>query len=225
MWLLLQVVPKEDLETIAALAKKHDFWVVSDEIYSQLYYDETRDYQSIFTLPGMKQRTIVVDGFSKSYCMTGWRLGWSIMPKELAERVELLLVHSVGCTATFTQAAGVAALLGPNENVEELRRVYRRRRDIVVNGLNAMPGVKCSTPAGAFYAFADISSFGMTSKDLAQRILQEGFVAVLPGTDFGAGGEGYIRLSYVSEEKDLLEGLTRIAKVLTKIEAENKVFS
>lgn len=210
------VVPVEDLERIAELAKRYDFWVVSDEIYSQLCYEE--GYVSIASLPGMGERTVVVDGFSKSYCMTGWRLGWAIMPKELAERVELLLVHSVGCTATFTQEAGLAAIEGGTEEVERLREVYRRRRDVVVNGMNEIPGVRCDTPQGAFYAFADVSSFGRSSREIAGILLQEGMVAVLPGTDFGEGGEGFIRLSYVSEEDTLREGLRRIRETLGKLE-------
>lgn len=205
------VIPDEDLERIAELAKKFDFWVISDEIYSQLCYQD--GFTSIAALPGMAERTVVVDGFSKSYCMTGWRLGWAIMPKELAERVELLLVHSVGCTATFTQEAGVTAISSGGE-VEMLRNEYRKRRDIVVEGLNAIPGVKCDTPQGAFYAFADVRSFGKSSREIADVLLREGLVAVLPGTDFGEGGEGFIRLSYVSEEEDLREGLRRIAKTL-----------
>lgn len=213
------VIPLEDLIEIAALSRKYDFWVISDEIYSQLCYEDT--YTSIASLPGMSERTVVVDGFSKSYCMTGWRLGWAIMPKELAERVELLIVHSVGCTATFAQEAGVAALTGP-DGVTELREVYRRRRDIVVNGLNAIEGVRCEKPEGAFYAFADVREYGKSS-DVAKFLLEESFVATLAGTDFGEGGEGFIRLSYVSEEKDLREGLRRIEEGLKKMRSNSTV--
>ncbi|CDF39242.1 unnamed protein product [Chondrus crispus] len=208
------VVPLEHLRRIAQLAVEHDFWVVSDEIYSQLCYEDT--YTSIASPPGMAVRTVVVDGFSKSYCMTGWRLGWAIMPPPLAERVELLLVHSVGCTATFTQEAGIAALAGGGE-VEMLRREYRKRRDIVVKGLNAIPGVRCDRPQGAFCAFADVRSFGRSSKEIADVLLQDGLVAVLPGTDFGEQGEGFIRLSYVSEEEEQREGLRRIAATLGRL--------
>jgi len=208
----VQVMPEEDLARIAELAHKHDFWVISDEIYSQLVY--TPNYHSIINQPGMQARTILVDGFSKSYCMTGWRLGWAVMPPELAARVELLLVHSVGCTATFTQAAGVAALQGPRTAIDTMREEYRRRRDLVVQGLNAIEGVSCVVPQGAFYAFADVSSFGRSCRELAGILLEEGFVAVLPGTDFGEGGEGFIRLSYVSDEDVLREGLQRIKTTL-----------
>lgn len=210
------VIPREDLEEIARLAKKHDFWVISDEIYSQLVYSES--YESIAAMPDMMERTIVVDGFSKSFSMTGWRLGWAIMPKELAARVELLLVHSVGCTATFIQHAGIAAMEGvKNGEVDKMREAYRRRRDIVVDGLNAIDGVKCMPPEGAFYAWADITGLGKSSREVANFLLQEGFVATLPGTDFGEGGEGFIRLSYVSEEDVLREGLQRISEVLKRL--------
>lgn len=211
----IQVMPVEDLKRLAALAKKFDFWVLSDEIYSQLVYSGT--YTSIASLPGMAERSIVVDGFSKSYCMTGWRLGWAIMPSDLAARVELLLVHSVGCTATFTQAAGVAALAGPEDGVETLRDEYRKRRDIVVEGLNEIAEVKCEVPEGAFYAFADVRSVGRSSREVAEVLLKEGMVAVLPGTDFGEGGEGYIRISYVSEESELKEGLRRMKETIEKM--------
>lgn len=204
------VIPTEDLEEIAELAKRYDFWVISDEIYSQLCYEG--EYKSIGSIVGMDERTVVVDGFSKSFCMTGWRLGWAIMPKALADRVELLLVHSVGCTATFVQEAGVAALSGES-GVDTLREEYRRRRDIVVQGLNSIEGVTCEVPQGAFYAFADVSKFGNCRK-VAEHLLRDGLVAVLPGTDFGDGGEGFIRLSYVAEEEALREGLKRIASSL-----------
>lgn len=205
----------EDLRRVAELAKKYDFWVVSDEIYSQLVY--SGDYRSIGAMEGMGERTVIVDGFSKSYCMTGWRLGWAIMPAALAERVELLLVHSVGCTATFTQAAGVAALMGRDDGVRKMREEYRRRRDIVVEGLNEIDGVECETPEGAFYAFANVKQLGKSAKEIAEILLREGLVAVLPGTDFGQGGEGYIRLSYVADEESLREGLKRIKETLGKL--------
>lgn len=210
------VMPQDDLVEIAELARKYDFWVMSDEIYSQLMYDG--EYTSIASLPGMGERSVVVDGFSKSFAMTGWRLGWAIMPKELAQRVELLLVHCVGCTATFVQEAGVAAMHGVHDGgVRAMRNAYRRRRHIVVEGLNRMDGVQCEMPQGAFYAWADIREFGLSSQAIADHLLQDGFVAVLPGTDFGAGGEGYIRLSYVSEEDVLHEGLRRIEASLNRL--------
>ena len=151
-----------------------------------------------------------MDGFSKTYCMTGWRLGWAVMPAPLARKVELLAVHSYGCVAAFTQEAGVAALVGPQDARDAMVAEYRRRRDFVVAALDAIEGVSCPTPEGAFYAFPDVSSFGMTSREIADGLLYDAGVAVLPGTDFGANGEGKIRLSYVGEMATLEEGARRI---------------
>ena len=215
------VVPKEDIVEIARLAQLHDFWVISDEIYSELVYAD--EYHSILSEEGMLERTVLVDGFSKSYCMTGWRLGWAVMPETLAERVELLATHVVGCTATFTQVAGVAALHGDMQQVAQMRETYRKRRDLVVDAMNAIEGVTCAQPQGAFYAFVDVSKLGLPCSIIAKRLLEEGLVAVLPGTDFGVGGEGYIRISYVAEDEVLEEGLRRITKVLQRISAEQKV--
>lgn len=209
------VTPEHDLAELAALAREKDFWVISDEIYAQLCYED--GYVSIGSMEGMAERTVVVDGFSKSYCMTGWRLGWGIMPQRLAERVELLLVHSVGCTATFVQQGGVAALQKAARQVEEVREIYRARRDLVVRALNAMAGVRCEVPQGAFYAWADVSALRVPVRELAKRLLEEGHVALLPGTDFGQRGEGFLRLSYVSEEAALNEGLRRMRNVLQRI--------
>lgn len=214
------VIPKHDLVEIARLANLHDFWVITDEIYSELVYADT--YHSIISEGGMLERTVLIDGFSKSYCMTGWRLGWAVMPEKLAERVELLATHVVGCTATFTQFAGVAALQGDTKQVRVMRDTYRRRRDLVVNAMNQIEGVKCAQPEGAFYAFVDISNLGVDCKTVANRLLNEGLVAVLPGTDFGDGGEGYIRISYVAEDDVLEEGMRRITDVLQRISAERK---
>ncbi|CAN8076403.1 unnamed protein product [Agarophyton chilense] len=206
------VMPHEDMLELARLARLHDVWVISDEIYAQLCYEDR--YESVASLSGMAERTVVVDGFSKSYSMTGWRLGWGIMPRSLAERVELLLTHAVGCTATFVQEAGVTALREGEREVEAVRDVYRARRDVVVDGLNAMHGVRCEVPQGAFYAWADVSALNVPVGELARRLLHEGFVAVLPGTDFGERGEGFLRLSYVGEERVLREGLARMKRML-----------
>lgn len=209
------VMGMEAMQRLAQLAREKDFWVLSDEIYSQLIY--AGGYTSIGSLEGMLERTIVVDGFSKTWSMTGWRLGWAIMPEKLAERVELLMVHAVGCTATFTQQAGIAALTGEMECVNMMREEYKKRRDIVVEGVNAMDGVKCEVPEGAFYAWVDVSELGKGCKEVASLMLQEGRVAVLPGVDFGDGGEGYIRLSYVAEEEEIREGIRRMGEVVKKI--------
>lgn len=220
------VMPSDDVEEVARVATENDAWVLADEIYSRLVYpaeDGTPgSAPSVFSIPGMRDRTVLVDGFSKTYCMTGWRLGWAVMPPALARRVELLVVHSVGCTATFTQEAGLAALVGPQEGVDAMVEEYRRRRDFVVGALNDIPGVSCPVPEGAFYAFPDVSSFGLSSKEVADRLLSEGGVAVLPGTDFGANGEGKIRLSYVGDMETLEEGVRRIAATLGKIAEEGK---
>jgi len=166
---------------------------------------------SIAALPGMLDRTIIVDGFSKTYAMTGWRLGFMVMPEPLAERVELLLTHSIGCTATFTQLAGVAALTGPQDRVAENVAEYQRRRDYIVAGLNAIPGVSCQTPQGAFYVFPNIKSFGLTSKQVATRLIDEAGVALLAGSDFGAGGEGYLRICYATSMDVIRASLEKMA--------------
>ncbi len=207
------VMPLADLEHIANAAQAYDCWVISDEIYARLIYDK-RPAPSIISLPGMKERTILVDGFSKTYAMTGWRLGFGIMPEALAERVELLLTHSVGCTATFTQVAGIEALTGDQEMVDQVTVEYQRRRNRIVAGLNAIPGVRCQLPAGAFYAFPNIKSFGLSSHQLAARLLDEGGVAVLAGTDFGPGGEGYLRLCYATSPEIIDRALARMAAFL-----------
>jgi aspartate/methionine/tyrosine aminotransferase len=165
----------------------------------------------------MAGRTIIADGFSKTYAMTGWRLGFGIMPAPLAEKLNLLLTHSVGCTATFTQYAGLEAVLGPQDRVQEVVAQFRRRRDRIVAGLNAIPGVRCPMPQGAFYAFPNVQAFGRTSNDLADYLLDEAGVAVLPGTAFGRNGEGYLRLSYANSMDNIERALARIAAALSKI--------
>lgn len=189
------IMPLEDLQHIAQKAQEHNLWIISDEIYSQLVYDGL-SVPSIAALPGMLERTVIVDGFSKTYAMTGWRLGYMVAPQALAERVGLLLTHSIGCTAAFTQYAGLEALTGPQDCVREMVADYQRRRDRMVAGLNAIPGITCQKPQGAFYVFPNITSFGLRSAEIAARLLEEAGVAVLAGSDFGAGGEGYLRLCY-----------------------------
>ena len=187
------VIPLPDLEHIASAAMAHNCWVISDEIYARLAYDG-QQVPSIASLLGMAERTVIVDGFSKTYAMTGWRLGYAIMPEALAERVGLLLTHSIGCTATFTQLAGIEAITSSQEMVEAMVEEYQRRRDRMVAGLNAIPGVRCQVPQGAFYAFPNVKACGVPVRVLASRLLEEANVAVLPGTDFGQFGEGYLRL-------------------------------
>jgi aspartate aminotransferase len=203
------VMPAADLERVAEIAQRFDCWVLSDEIYSRMCYDGAVA-PSIAALDGMQDRTVIVDGFSKTYAMTGWRLGYGVMPPALAEKVSLLLVHAVGCTAHFTQLAGVEALLGPQDQVAETLAEYQRRRDTLVAGLNSIPGIHCQQPAGAFYAFPNIKSFGRTSSELADRLLEEAGVALLPGTAFGSGGEGYLRICYANSLTNIEKAIERI---------------
>jgi aspartate aminotransferase len=207
------VIPLDDLKHIAAQAQKYDCWVMSDEIYARIIYDGLTA-PSIAALPGMKERTIIVDGFSKTYSMTGWRLGYGIMPVELAARVDLLLTHSIGSTAHFTQFAGLEAVTGPQEMVDVMVAEYQRRRDVIVDGLNAIPGFSCQRPQGAFYAFPNIRGIGMSSNELANLILEKAGVALLPGSSFGEYGEGFLRLSYANSIDNIQLGLDKISKAL-----------
>jgi aspartate aminotransferase len=207
------VIPLADLEHIAAQATKMDCWVMSDEIYTRIVYDGL-EAPSIAALPGMQERTIIVDGFSKTYSMTGWRLGYGIMPKDLADRVDLLLTHSVGSTAHFTQFAGLEAVTGPQDMVSVMVSEYQRRRDVIVDGLNSIPGFKCQKPQGAFYAFPNITGTGLKSMELANLILEQAGVALLPGNSFGKYGEGYLRLSYANSIENIHKGLDKINGVV-----------
>jgi aspartate/methionine/tyrosine aminotransferase len=210
------VLSQDVLEHIADAARRHDAWVLSDEIYLRLTFDGVA-VLTIAELPGMRERTVICDGFSKTYAMTGWRLGFGIMPEHLADRLGLLLTHSVGCTATFTQYAGVEALTGPQEQVDEVVAEYQRRRDLLVDGLSAIPGVSCQRPQGAFYAFPNITAFGHTSDWVADYLLEEASVAVLPGTAFGRGGEGYLRLCFANSMERISVALERMTVALSKL--------
>jgi aspartate/methionine/tyrosine aminotransferase len=207
------VMPMADLEHIAAKAKEFDCWVMSDEIYARIVYDG-RSVPSITSIPGMQERTIIVDGFSKTYAMTGWRLGYGIMPRGLADKVGLLLTHSVGSTAQFTQFAGVEAVLGQQNQVDSVVEEYQRRRNLIVDGLNNTPGIRCQSPQGAFYVFPNIKDTGMTSSECANLILEKAGVALLPGSSFGEYGEGYLRLSYATSIQNIERGLEKIQAVL-----------
>ena len=207
------VMPIADLEHIAAKAKEFDCWVMSDEIYARIVYDG-RSVPSIASIPGMQERTIIVDGFSKTYAMTGWRLGYGIMPRGLADKVGLLLTHSVGSTAQFTQFAGVEAVLGQQNQVDSVVEEYQRRRNLIVDGLNNTPGIRCQSPQGAFYVFPNIKDTGMTSSECANLILEKAGVALLPGSSFGEYGEGYLRLSYATSIQNIERGLEKIQAVL-----------
>ncbi len=203
------VLERADLEAIAELAVKHDVTVLSDEIYAELLYEG--EHISIATMPGMAERTIILDGFSKTYAMTGWRLGYGLFPRDLVEPVNRLMVNSVSCTSMAVQRAGLEALTGPQDAVAAFREAFRGRRDLIVDGLNAIEGITCLKPKGAFYAFPNITDTGRTSREFADLLLSEHGVAALAGTSFGAAGEGYLRLSYANSEENLEKALGRIA--------------
>ncbi len=207
------VMPKADLEEIAAAAQQFNFWVMSDEIYARLAYDHA-SVPSIASLPGMMDRTIIVDGFSKTYAMTGWRLGYGIMPRGLAHVVQLLLTHSIGCTAQFVQIAGIEALTGPQDQVQAVVSEYQKRRDAIVAGLNTIPGFTCQRPQGAFYVFPNIKSFGISSSAMADLLLEKAGVAVLPGSSFGEYGEGYLRLTYSNSIENILRAIDQIGEAV-----------
>ncbi|MGI8854755.1 MAG: pyridoxal phosphate-dependent aminotransferase [Thermomicrobiales bacterium] len=211
------IIPLEDLKEIAALAVKHDFWVLTDEIYCRLLYEGT--HTSIAAQPGMADRTIILDGFSKTYAMTGWRMGYGVMPLNLAPSIIKLMVNSNSCTASFSQRAGVAAITGPQDEVDRMRAEFRRRRDAVVGALNAIPGVRCELPKGAFYAFPNVSGTGLSEREIADRLLSEAGVATLAGTAFGEYGAGYLRLSYANSMENLMEATRRIGQFVESLAA------
>ena len=203
-----------ELSLIAELAQKHDFYVLSDEIYRDIVYlDEP--VRSIVEYPGMAERTIILDGFSKTYAMTGWRLGYGVMPTALAEAVTRLAINCNSCVPGFTQLAGVAALTGPQDQVREMVREFRRRRDAIVAGLNEIPDVNCLLPEGAFYVFPNVSAYG---EGVADYLLQGAGVALLGGEGFGTQGEGYMRVSYANSLPNIEKALDRIAEALERIE-------
>ena len=203
------VLPRETIARLSELAVKHDFYVLSDEIYSRIIYDGTN--HTPYSYPGMSERTIILDGHSKTYAMTGWRLGYGVMPVEMAAKVAKLQTNSNSCTCSFTQMAGVEALRGSQASVDAMVKEFRARRDLVVDGLNKIPGFRCHRPAGAFYVFPNITGTGKTSKELENHLMEKAGVAVLTGTAFGAQGEGYIRLSYANSQANLRKALERIA--------------
>ena len=207
------VLTRADLEVIAEVARERDIVVLSDEIYSRLLY--SGQHESVARLDGMLDRTIILDGWSKTWAMTGWRLGFGVFPPELIPHVERLISNSVSCTASFAQEAAIAALEGPQDAVDSMLAEFSARRAAIVRGLNALPGVRCLEPDGAFYAFPNITSTGFSSRDLADRLLQEAGVACLSGTAFGQYGEGFIRFSYANSLPNIEEALERMRKLLT----------
>ena len=211
------VFEKDDIDTIADLAQKHNIIVLSDEVYERIIYQG--EHHSIASLPGMLDRTILLSGFSKTYAMTGWRLGYAVIPPELVEPIVRLIVNSVSCTATFIQHAGIEALTGPQGSISKMVEEFRKRRDLIVEGLNEIPGISCLLPKGAFYAFPNIKKLGMNSEQLANYLLEEAGVATLAGTDFGKYGEGYLRLSYATSLENINEALKRIKAAVAKLKA------
>lgn len=206
------VIPADDIRAIADMVRERDLLVLSDEIYTRIYFDE--EPLSITTLDGMQEKTCILDGFSKTYAMTGWRMGYGVMPKWLVDPVNKLMVNSNSCTASFTQRAGIAALNGPQDDVTKMVHEFRKRRDAFCAGLNSLPGVRCPIPGGAFYAFPNITGTGRKSKDLAEGLLQEAGVACLSGTAFGAYGDGYLRFSIANSYEKLMDAVERIRKYL-----------
>jgi aspartate/methionine/tyrosine aminotransferase len=206
------VIPPEDIAAIAEMVRDRDMLVLSDEIYSRICYDGQP--LSIASMPGMLEKTIILDGFSKTYAMTGWRMGYGVMPAWLVEAVNKLMVNSNSCTASFTQRAGIAALEGPQDDVQRMVAEFRRRRDTFCDGLNTLPGFRCRKPLGAFYAFPNITGAGCSAKELADALLNQAGVACLAGTAFGHYGEGYLRFSYANSYENLMEAVERMRRFL-----------
>jgi aspartate/methionine/tyrosine aminotransferase len=208
------VATPRDLESLAELAQRHDFWVISDEVYGRIRYDGQCD--SIAGLPGMAERTVIVDGFSKAYSMTGWRLGYGVMPAWLTEPMTTLVINNVSCTATFVQYAGIAALTGPQDAVTNMVTGLKAKRDLLVRGLNAIEGIRCASPTGAFYCFPDVGGVldrtGLTCESFAERLLMEQHTAVLAGTAFGPGGVGHLRMCYATAPAELERALAAIGR-------------
>jgi len=207
------VIPESDLEDIANLAVENDLIVLADEIYKDMYYGD-QTHVSITKFSGMRERTVILDGFSKSYAMTGWRLGYGIFPDFLVEPVTRLMTNSVSCTSVHTQMAGIAALEGPQDSVREMMAEFTKRRDLVVNGLNSLAGITCPVPKGAFYAFPNITGTGMTSKQFAEKAMYDAGVALLAGTAFGEFGAGYVRISFANSQENLTEAIERLRRIL-----------
>jgi len=208
------VINKEDLRALAEMAVENDIVVLSDEIYSRFLYEG--EHHSITAFPGMLERTVILDGFSKTYAMTGWRAGYGVMPLELVEPISRLVTNSVSCTASFTQMAILEAMNGPQDDANAMVAEFKKRRDIIVNGLNEIPGIRCAMPSGAFYVLPNVEGTGMSSRDFADRLLQEAGVASLAGESFGEYGKGYVRFSFANSAENIEKALDRIGKFVAK---------
>ncbi len=209
------IIPRGDLQAIAEIVVDRGIPVLADEIYSRILYDG--EFHSIAVYEGMQDQTIILDGFSKTYAMTGWRIGYGVMPRSLVDKFGLLMVNSNSCTASFTQRAALAALQGPQDDVHAMVAEFRRRRDVFVAGLRDIPGIRCPLPGGAFYLFPNIAGLGHSSQEFADYLLNEGNVAALSGNGFGALGEGHIRFSYANSVENIRKALDRIADCARKI--------
>jgi aspartate aminotransferase len=206
------VATKEDIKGIADLAKDHDLYVLSDEIYEKIIYDG--EHVSIASMDDMFERTITLNGFSKAYAMTGWRLGWMVAPENVIKEVIKIQQHSISCAVSFAQMGGLAALKGPQDSVTEMVSEFKARRDMIVDGLNAIPGLHCNVPQGAFYVFVKFDH-EMSSVDFSKMLIEKAHVAVTPGSSFGLGGEGFVRFSYATSRESIQEGLDAIEKALS----------
>src|SRR5215210_4014088 len=205
------VLTYNDLKAIADVAIENDLVVLADEIYSEILYGGQEHHTSM-SFPGMIERTVLLDGFSKTYAMTGWRMGYGVFPGEMVPHISRLIINSVSCTSAFSQRAAIAALNGPRAEVDKMLEAFAERRDLVYEGLNKIPGLRCNQPEGAFYAFPNITDTGLDSRAYADYLLKEADVAVLPGTSFGVFGEGYIRISFANSEANLSEAMRRIER-------------
>lgn len=216
------VFDKDDILAMAEVLKdRPDIFILSDEIYDRLIFEG--ESFSIASLPEFKNRTLVLDGFSKSYAMTGWRIGYCIANAEIIKQFEMIMVNSVSCTCSFTQMGAIEALTGPQDSVEQMKAEFKKRRDWLVKALNDIEGIECRMPKGAFYAFPNISSFGLTSREFADRLLDEEGVALAWGTSFGDYGEGYIRISYATSLENLMEAVKRIKRFTKKLASERDI--
>ncbi len=207
------VIPEPDLQRLAEIAIDNDIIVMADEIYKDMYYGD-QEHVSITKFPGMRERTVILDGFSKSYAMTGWRLGYGVFPDFLVEPVVRLMTNSVSCTSVFSQMAAIAALEGPQDSVGMMMEEFTKRRDLVVAGLNSLPGITCPEPKGAFYVFPNIKGTGLSSKEFAEKAMYEAGVALLAGTAFGSFGDGYVRISFANSQENLREAIQRLRTIL-----------
>jgi len=207
------ILTLDDLKAVAKVAQEKDIYILSDEVYLNIIYEGK--HHSIASLPGMKERTVILDGFSKTYAMTGWRLGYGAMPAYLASKVTQLQINSNSCTSTFSQHAAVEAIVGPQHEVNRMVAEFKKRRDVIVDGLNAIDGISCLKPHGAFYVFPNVKQLGMDGKKFSELLLEKYGVAALSGTAFGKYGAGYLRFSYANSVENLKKALERIEQAVT----------